>query len=83
MPSTNWIDSELGAIVNMDSEMLILGSCYDFLVDDGTNAAAADKFKKLFDARFKQLANLQHQQAISKSDMANSAIPDSWYVNGP
>lgn len=35
-------------LIYMDTQLLILGSCWDVLEDDGTNPGAADKFRVLF-----------------------------------
>lgn len=35
-------------VIYMDTQLLILGSCWDVLEDDGTNPGAADKFRVLF-----------------------------------
>lgn len=46
-------------VVDMDEQLMILGTCYDMLEDDNTNPAAADKFKNMFDARVKQYQRSQ------------------------
>jgi len=35
-------------VIYMDIQLLILGSCWDVLEDDGTNPGASDKFRSLF-----------------------------------
>ena len=39
---------EDGDKIFMDTQLLLLGSCWDVLEDDGTNPGAADKFRILF-----------------------------------
>jgi len=80
LPDSVWTDGAYETEVNMDAELIITGSCYDFLIDDGTNQAAADKFKALFDGRYKQLSGLEHHHNISKSSQGSS-IPNDWYVD--
>jgi len=41
--------------VNFDEQALILGACYDYAEDDGTNPNATQKFQGLFETRVKQL----------------------------
>jgi hypothetical protein len=35
-------------IIYMDTQLLMLGTCWDVLEDDGTNPGASDKFRILF-----------------------------------
>jgi len=34
--------------IHMDTQLLLLGTCWDVLEDDGTNPGASDKFRNLF-----------------------------------
>jgi hypothetical protein len=78
-----WADGAYETEVPMDDQMLILGSCYDFLVDDGTNDVAAEKFKSMFDMRVAQQAAFMHQHKMTKS-IDSSVIPSGWYeTNAP
>lgn len=50
--------------VPMDDQALILGACYDYLEDDGTNPSQIEKFRALFDARVQQLKREENQGPI-------------------
>lgn len=63
--------------VNMDDELLITGTIYDYLVDDGSNDESAAKYERQYNARFEQLAKLSYQHGISKSDQSTS-LPTQW-----
>ena len=41
--------------VPFDPEALVLGTAYDYLVDDGTNPDASNKMRDMFDARVNEL----------------------------
>lgn len=73
-----WEDGTYDTEVNMDEEVLILGSVYDFLSDDGTNERAELKFKNMFDSRLKQLRQLDMEQGLSKRSQALQSPPDRW-----
>lgn len=51
--------------VDFDSQCLVLGACYDFLEDDGSNPGAAEKFRNLFENRLRQLKKLRSNAPIS------------------
>lgn len=51
--------------VKFDSQCLILGTCWDFLEDDGSNPGAAEKFQNLFETRLKQLKKMRSDNPIS------------------
>lgn len=68
-------------IVNMDDELLILGTVYDYLVDDATNEASAAKYETQYNQRYQQLVNLSFQNGISKGDQA-TGILTQWSMNG-
>ena len=44
----------------MDTQLLLLGSCWDVLEDDGTNPGASDKFRVLFQDALSQFNRQQH-----------------------
>lgn len=50
--------------VPMDDQALILGACYDYLEDDGTNPSQIEKFRALFAARVEQLKREENQGPI-------------------
>lgn len=54
-------------VIDMDDQMIILGTCYDMLEDDSTNPGASDKFKNMFDARVKQWQKSQYNMPMSTS----------------
>lgn len=56
-------------VINMDKQLIILGTCYDMLEDDSTNPGAADKFKAMFDARVKQYQRMQFNIPQTSSPM--------------
>jgi hypothetical protein len=45
--------------IYMDTQLLLLGTCWDVLEDDGTNPGAADKFKNLFQDALNQFNRSQ------------------------
>lgn len=63
--------------VNMDDELLILGTVYDYLVDDASNDASASKYEQQYNARYLQLTQLSYQNGIAKSDQS-AGIPTQW-----
>jgi hypothetical protein len=63
--------------VNMDDELLILGTVYDYLVDDASNEESARKYEQQYNKRFDQLATLAFQFGISKGNQTD-AIPTQW-----
>lgn len=74
----DWDIAEAGTTnINMDDELLILGTVYDFLIDDGSNPDAATKYEQQYGARFQQLVNMSMQQGFSKFSQSNG-IPTQW-----
>ena len=65
--------------VNFDDQALILGATYDYLEDDGTNPAATDKFRAMFEARVAQLKRLHSTGAVAL-DPTYGYINTSMYV---
>lgn len=53
--------------VPMDDQLLILGACYDYLEDDGTNPRQAEKFGALFNDRLGQLKSGENEREIALS----------------
>ena len=49
-----------GDQIHMDQQLLLLGSCWDVLEDDGTNPGASDKFRVLFQDALSQFNRQQH-----------------------
>ena len=62
--------------VPMDRQLMILGCCYDFLVDDDSNPAAVEKFKSMFDTRFSALAAVQNIHGISTEPDGNYGVTE-------
>lgn len=52
-------------VIDMDDQLIILGTCYDMLEDDSTNPGASDKFKNMFDARVRQFQKAQYNMPMS------------------
>lgn len=67
--------------VNMDDELLILGTIYDYLVDDASNEQSASKYENQYNQRYQQLVTLGFQNGISKHDGA-SGMPTQWSMSG-
>lgn len=63
--------------INMDDELLILGTVYDFLIDDGSNPDAATKYEQQYGARFQQLVSMSMKHGLSKHG-GNNGIPTQW-----
>jgi hypothetical protein len=49
----------------MDTQLLLLGTCWDVLEDDGTNPGASDKFRVLFQDALSQFNRTQHTIPLS------------------
>jgi len=65
------------SVINFDSLVIIYGAAYLYSEDDATNLGATDKFKGIFEARLKQLENLEDIHPIKLSSVKN-VIPDHW-----
>lgn len=61
----------------LDTQLLLLGTCYDVLEDDGTNPGAADKFKALFLDALAQFNRAQHQIPLDTIMPTRSTV-DRW-----
>ena len=46
--------------IYMDTQLMLLGTCWDVLEDDGTNPGASDKFRVLFQDALSQFNRMQH-----------------------
>ena len=62
--------------VDFDDQALILGACFDYAEDDGTNPNATQKFQLLFEARVKQLKKTLNNTPISLDPV--TALPQSF-----
>lgn len=62
--------------VNFDAQTLILGTCFDYLEDDGMNPNASQKFQALFESRVKQLKKTVNAQPMSLDPL--SALPNQF-----
>jgi hypothetical protein len=48
----------------MDEQLMILGACYDYLEDDGTNAGQTEKFRNMFNDRLRQIKGGENEKEI-------------------
>lgn len=76
-----WEEDNDETEVNFDDECLILGTVYEYLSDDGSNADATEKYKNDFEQRVRQITKLQFNAPIPKSS-DSSNWPTSWSDNG-
>lgn len=63
---------EDGDKIYLDTQLLLLGTCWDVLEDDGTNPGASDKFKGLFQDRLNQFNRQQYNIPRSSISAAHS-----------
>jgi len=56
-------------VIDMDEQLMILGTCFDMLEDDSLNPGASDKFKSMFDSRVKQVTANQHNMTMTGAPM--------------
>lgn len=68
---------EDGDVIYMDTQLLILGSCWDVLEDDGTNPGAADKFRILFQDALSQF-NRQQFNIPLDTVMSSRSTVNRW-----
>lgn len=66
--------------VNMDDELLILGTVYDYLTDDGSNEKAVEKYEAQYNKRYQQLVAAEFQLGVAKADQARG-IPTQWRIS--
>lgn len=65
--------------VNMDDELLILGTVYDYLTDDASNEVAVGKYEAQYNRRYQQLVSAEIELGVSKTDQARG-IPTQWRI---
>lgn len=63
-------------VVPMDDQLLVLGACYDYLEDDGTNPGQTEKFRNFYNDRLRQLLSQENDREI---ELSPSTYPD---ING-
>lgn len=68
---------EDGDIIYMDTQLLILGTCWDVLEDDGTNPGASDKFRILFQDALSQY-NRQQFNIPLDTVMSSRSTVNRW-----
>ena len=64
-------------IVKIDDQLMILKAVWDYLVDDGNNPSAADKFLGLYEARLVQIQHSLNRGPIALTNEVNT-IPTGW-----
>lgn len=62
--------------IDFDDQALILGACFDYLEDDGTNPNSTTKFENLFESRVNQLKDDFNSAPISLDPI--TAIPQTF-----
>jgi hypothetical protein len=69
------------AQVNFDSQALIYGAVFNLLDDDGTNPAAAERYRGLYEQRAEQLTTNLDQLPHSAKGIRGrgQSIPTNWY----
>jgi hypothetical protein len=60
--------------IHMDTQLLLLGTCWDVLEDDGTNPGASDKFKVLFQDALSQFNRQQFNIPLDTVRSSHSTI---------
>lgn len=73
-----WDGAEYDTVINMDDEMLLLGCVYEFLFNDDSNELAIGEYKKMFDARVKQIRDTQFTIPMSKSKVERDGPLTRW-----
>jgi len=68
---------EDGDEIHMDQQLLLLGSCWDVLEDDGTNPGASDKFRVLFQDALAQFNRQQHNIPLDTM-MSSRGVWNRW-----
>jgi hypothetical protein len=61
----------------MDTQLLLLGTCWDVLEDDGTNPGASDKFKMLFQDALSQFNRSQFNIPLD-TIMSTRSVVNRW-----
>ena len=67
--------------VRLDRQLMINGTAWDFMEDDGANPAAASKFQTKFEARLKQMKKKMDNVPIQLGPSAEVDVPDQWFVS--
>ena len=73
-----WETPTYSTEVPMDDELLMLGVMYDFIVDDGSNIGAEEKYKNMFAGRLKQIRSQQFQHSLSKRPQEYQGVSNRW-----
>jgi hypothetical protein len=60
--------------IHLDTQLLILGTCWDVLEDDGTNPGASDKFKALFQDALAQFNRQQFNIPLNTVRASRSTL---------
>lgn len=60
--------------IHLDTQLLLLGTCWDVLEDDGTNPGASDKFKMLFQDALSQFNRQGHNIPIDTIPTTRSTV---------
>jgi len=68
---------EDGDPIYMDTQLLLLGTCWDVLEDDGTNPGASDKFRVLFQDALAQFNRTQHTIPLDSS-LSTRGVWNRW-----
>lgn len=76
VPDTVWEEYDFDHEINMDDELLINLLCYDFMVDDGSNPEATQRFLQRFESRMRSITNNEMSQGISKSSQSSNVLTD-------
>ncbi len=64
--------------IPFDNDVLILGACFDYLEDDGSNPGATEKFRILFEDRLRQLEGMHNNKRIPLDPTSVGNIPNTW-----
>jgi hypothetical protein len=64
--------------IYMDTQLLLLGTCWDVLEDDGTNPGASDKFRVLFQDSLAQFNRMQHNIPTDLISGTRSTVNRWW-----
>lgn len=64
--------------VDMDKDLLVLATCYDYMEDDASNATSTAKFEKLFNARLKQFEKMYQQHQLDRRTPRGTSPVEEW-----
>lgn len=65
-------------VIPFDPDVLILGACWEYCVDDGNNQAEMNKFKQMFDERLQRLQNLDNSGEFDWNDEICYTASTEW-----